>query len=428
MSTFYVYYPPGGGSSANASVGSTGVTAPTSATEVAGINPSGNLQPLQTDASGYLLVDLATPPVLSENIAQFGGNNVVTGTGASGLGIPRVTVSSDSSVLVSNFPATQTITGTVTANAGTGTFAVSAASLPLPTGAATSANQTNASQKTQIVDGSGNVIASTSNALNVNISSGTVTNSANGAPGSAAPAQATQVGGTDGTNLRALSVNSSGVLALPQGASTAANQATANTSLAAIATSTANIPPLGQALATASVPVVLTAAQLSTLTPLSTVAVSAISGALPAGTNNLGSVTNITGTVSLPTGAATAANQATQISSLTTIATNTGTAPSSPGNSNAPVYLTYSSSNVTTSAYTQLIASTSAATTYVDIFDSSGQAMILATGAAGSEAILAYIPPGGDQIRVKIPAGIRVAYKALTANATSGYLLLNLYQ
>lgn len=37
------------------------------------------------------------------------------------------------------------------------------------TGVATSANQTNASQKTQLVDGSGNVIASTSNALNVDI-------------------------------------------------------------------------------------------------------------------------------------------------------------------------------------------------------------------------------------------------------------------
>lgn len=44
---------------------------------------------------------------------------------------------------------------------------VSLASAPLPSGAATSANQTNASQKTQIVDGSGNVISSTSNALNV---------------------------------------------------------------------------------------------------------------------------------------------------------------------------------------------------------------------------------------------------------------------
>ena len=55
--------------------------------------------------------------------------------------------------------------GSVTANAGTNlnTSALS-----------TSNNQTNASQKTQIVDGSGNVIASTSNALDVNVSSGTV--------------------------------------------------------------------------------------------------------------------------------------------------------------------------------------------------------------------------------------------------------------
>jgi hypothetical protein len=37
--------------------------------------------------------------------------------------------------------ATQPVSGTVTANAGTGTFAVSAASLPLPSGAATSAKQ-----------------------------------------------------------------------------------------------------------------------------------------------------------------------------------------------------------------------------------------------------------------------------------------------
>lgn len=42
----------------------------------------------------------------------------------------------------------------------------------VPLGAATSANQTNGNQKTQIVDGSGNVIASTSNALNVNLTAG----------------------------------------------------------------------------------------------------------------------------------------------------------------------------------------------------------------------------------------------------------------
>lgn len=50
-----------------------------------------------------------------------------------------------------------------------GTLTVSASSLPLPTGAATATNQTGGSQKTQVVDGSGNVIGSTGNALDVNI-------------------------------------------------------------------------------------------------------------------------------------------------------------------------------------------------------------------------------------------------------------------
>lgn len=93
---------------------------------------------------------------------------------------------------------------------------------------------------------------------------------------------------------------------------------------------------------------------------------------------------------------------------------------------NAPVYNVYSSTNITTSAYVQLIASTTSATKYIDIFDSSGQAMILAVGAAGSEVIQAYVPPGGDSFSFAIPAGSRVAYKALTATASSGYLLLNL--
>lgn len=44
---------------------------------------------------------------------------------------------------------------------------------------------------------------------------------------------------------------------------------------------------------------------------------------LLAGSQNIGSITNVTGTVSLPTGASTAANQATEITSLATIATNT---------------------------------------------------------------------------------------------------------
>jgi len=68
-----------------------------------------------------------------------------------------------------------------------GTWATASAATPLPVTAnagtnlntsllATSANLTAGTQKTQIVDGSGNVIASTSNALNVNISSSGLSN------------------------------------------------------------------------------------------------------------------------------------------------------------------------------------------------------------------------------------------------------------
>lgn len=52
---------------------------------------------------------------------------------------------------------------------------ISASSLPLPTLAATSTKQSDGSQKTQIVDGSANVIGSTANALDVNIKSGNPT-------------------------------------------------------------------------------------------------------------------------------------------------------------------------------------------------------------------------------------------------------------
>lgn len=73
------------------------------------------------------------------------------------------------------------------------------------------------------------------------------------------------------TGVDAFNINNiSGTISLPTGAATSALQTTGNTSLNSIDTKT---PALGQALAAASVPVVLTAAQLTTLTPLSTVAV-----------------------------------------------------------------------------------------------------------------------------------------------------------
>ncbi len=70
------------------------------------------------------------------------------------------------------------------------------------------------------------------------------------------PIAATQSGVWNVTNI-------SGTVSLPTGASTEATLSAINT----------KVPALGQALAAASVPVVLTAAQLATLTPLTTVSV-----------------------------------------------------------------------------------------------------------------------------------------------------------
>ncbi len=66
---------------------------------------SGQTDPLSLDTSGNLRVNCTTGCSGSNNIGQFGGSNVVTGTGASGAGVPRVTVSNDSVVgLSSNSP------------------------------------------------------------------------------------------------------------------------------------------------------------------------------------------------------------------------------------------------------------------------------------------------------------------------------------
>lgn len=68
------------------------------------VDNSANTQPV----SGTLTVNQGTSPWVG-NISQFGGTNVSTGTGASGSGIPRVTISNDSKI-IDTAPATQNIT------------------------------------------------------------------------------------------------------------------------------------------------------------------------------------------------------------------------------------------------------------------------------------------------------------------------------
>jgi hypothetical protein len=71
----------------------------------AGTEIATSSNPLRIDPTGTTTQPVSgtvttTPPAnASTNVAQFGGTNVVTGTGVGGVGIPRVTVSNDSSIL-----------------------------------------------------------------------------------------------------------------------------------------------------------------------------------------------------------------------------------------------------------------------------------------------------------------------------------------
>lgn len=84
---------------------------------------------------------------------------------------------------------------------------------------------------------------------------------------------------------------------------------------------------------------------------------------------------------------------------------------------------------VTTGAWTQLVASLSAAVTAVEIFDSSGQVLELGVGGAGSETRTVLVFPGGNgKIPVAYASGARVSIRAVSANATVGLSVINFYQ
>ena len=135
-----------------------------------------------------------------------------------------------------------------------------------------------------------------------------------------------------GTFFQGTQPISAASLPLPTGAATSAIQTTQQSSLTSI---DSKAPALGQALAAASVPVVLTAAQITTLTPLNTVAVT---GALT-DTQLRASALPVSATaLPLPTGAATSAKQDTLSAQfpttlgIKTSANSLSIAPASDGN------------------------------------------------------------------------------------------------
>lgn len=88
----------------------------------------------------------------------------------------------------------------------------------------------------------------------------------------------------------------------------------------------------------------------------------------------------------------------------------------------------FSSTNITTAAYTELLATVGSNTVRkVMIFLTSGTPMYLATGAAASETDRFIIYPGMDAvIEVTIPNGTRLSLKSIGSNITSGSMIVNL--
>jgi len=133
----------------------------------------------------------------------------------------------------------------------------------------------------------------------------------------------------------------------------------------------------------------------------------------------------------LPAGAATDAKQDTGNSSLSSIDgkmtkadTDNVKIISNKGMASIGVLRNdYSVTPVTTAAYVELVASTSDVINSIMVFDSSGETLVIAVGAAASEVDQFIVPPGGSgQIDLYISSGSRISATALSANATTGEL------
>lgn len=260
MSQYYKY-PVQSVSATNPSVGPNGSPSPTQSTLVAGQNPGGNQQPLQTDAAGNLLVNIQSGTGPDDvNLAQVGGTAISLGQKLMAASLPVVLASDE-------------------------TVPISAASLPLPAGASTSALQTsgNASlasldSKTVHVD-TGDVVVASS-ALPTGAATSALQTSGNASLSSidsklATLGQKTMAGSEPvviASDQSAIPVSAAS-LPLPTGASTSALQTSGNASLSSI---DGKLNSLGQKTMAGSVPVAIASDQ-------SAVPISAASLPLPTG-------------------------------------------------------------------------------------------------------------------------------------------------
>ena len=96
------------------------------------------------------------------------------------------------------------------------------------------------------------------------------------------------------------------------------------------------------------------------------------------------------------------------------------------------IYVAAASTNITTGAYLQLDAAMDSSCSEIDVFNSTASAIYLAVGSASSEINIPYTfgPGAGTSYRARIPIakGVRLSARALTANATTGFFIINCLQ
>ncbi len=125
-------------------------------------------------AEAVSLVDSSGNPITNLNVNVGSSINAnFTGTvnvAQSNAALLNATVSQGGTWNITAITGNVAVTGPITnAQLRASEVSVSAASLPLPALASTSTKQSDGTQKTQIVDGAGNVIGSSANSLNVNL-------------------------------------------------------------------------------------------------------------------------------------------------------------------------------------------------------------------------------------------------------------------
>lgn len=152
-------YPALSFTSSNPANGAPGDPIPAEATLVGGEDSNGDLQPISVGLDGTVNVAAAALPLPSgaataarqdtgnTSLASIDGK-VLTDAQLRASPVPVSGPLTDTELRATPVP----VSGTVTANAGSGTFAVSAASLPLPTGAATEATLSSLNGKVTAVD------------------------------------------------------------------------------------------------------------------------------------------------------------------------------------------------------------------------------------------------------------------------------------